>query len=512
MRARPILVLVAALVLSGLGVAPAHAEPAVPTISELATTPGRVTATVLTDQPVVLVALGAEPSDWTVEGTVVPVLGGAAAVDLETWSRGAGTSLWAVACETGTYAAETCSAATATVFDPVTFTVDPLPLFTQTTAQEPATLRTPLRGPYEVSWTLTRDGGEEVVARGPVSGAVPDAGDDAGVIADVVALEDDDPEPAEKHLGSGAWELTVTLTVDDASHADPVPLATVTVPFVVDLNGPQATLGAVRTVIHPLVNLPSHPGTVTVIASGETSEVAGWIVRRNGAPLGQVIRTFDTAATSITWDGRDDDGDVVPPGVYRVHTVDAVGNLSPATATGSWALGVTDKKIITATATKQISAKGALLDASVGRCSTLRKPSLRGTRGSLGLYSNTKCRKGARASQVSTVYGVRLLPAISYVSIRVYTFGGAATRRPRSRATIQYLTNRGLPRLRRQLGATVRTYAGALPPSPGAYVLNVNKGNPGGPVPFFFWNVAVGGGNQYDLRDFVVRIRYRVVV
>ena len=69
-----------------------------------------------------------------------------------------------------------------------------------------------------------------------------------------------------------------------------------------------------------------------------------------------------------------------------------------------------------------------------------------------------------------------------------------------------------MPRLRRQLGSPVKTYAGALPPSPGAYVLNVNKGNPGGPVPFFFWNVAVGGGNQYDLRDFVIRIRYRVVV
>lgn len=504
MRNRPAFVLCTALVLSAVGIGPAHAEPTTPSITGLSTEPGRVTATVLTDQPFVIVGL---TSDLDVDGTAIPVADGSALVDLETWAFGAGATLRAAACESATYAAETCSAPAEAGFDPATFTLDSVPLLTQTLNQPTATLRTPLRGAFSVSWTLTRDGGEQVVTRGPVEGTVPDD----GVVSTVVTLEDDDPAPAEKRLDSGTWDLAVTLTVTDPEVGTP-PAATVHTVFTVDLNGPQATLGAPRTVIHPRVNLPSHPGTVTVTATGDTSEIAGWIVRKNGAPLGTVVRTYPAATTSVTWDGRDQQGQVVPPSTYRIHTVDAHGNISAATTTNSWALGVTDKKIVTATATKQIRAAAALLDANVGRCSTLRKPSLRRTPGSLGLYSNTRCRAGARPSQVSTLYGVRLLPAVSYLSVRVYAFSGAAKKRPGSRATIHYITNRGLPRLPRRLGATIKTYAGALPPAPNAYILNLNQSGTGPLVPFFMWNVAVGGGNHYDLRDFVVRVRYKVVV
>ena len=105
------------------------------------------------------------------------------------------------------------SAATAEAFDPVTFTVDPLPLFTQSTPPHPAaTLRTALRGPYEVSWTLTRDGGAEVLTRGPVTGEVTGEGVIDDVVLLVVARQDDRDVWRFFHGGStlgGLWRAHV---------------------------------------------------------------------------------------------------------------------------------------------------------------------------------------------------------------------------------------------------------------------------------------------------------------
>ncbi|MBO9524398.1 MAG: hypothetical protein J7518_22905 [Nocardioidaceae bacterium] len=97
---------VGALVFSALGAAPAHADvPGVPGITVDEPTVGHVTGSVTSDQPFVIVGLQADLSDpHSVDLGTTSNFG-----PLETWGYGATASVYAAACPTDMYDAETCS-------------------------------------------------------------------------------------------------------------------------------------------------------------------------------------------------------------------------------------------------------------------------------------------------------------------------------------------------------------------------------------------------------------------
>lgn len=115
MRSRLVLVATATLVVGTVTAAPAYADIAAPTVDNVvSTTPGLLTADAHTDQLYVAATITEDFAD----AVVFPVTDGTASISFETWGFGSGATLAVSACSTETFAAETCSVATSTSFEP----------------------------------------------------------------------------------------------------------------------------------------------------------------------------------------------------------------------------------------------------------------------------------------------------------------------------------------------------------------------------------------------------------
>ena len=189
----------------------------------------------------------------------------------------------------------------------------------------------------------------------------------------------------------------------------------------------------------------------------------------------------------------------VPSGSYFVWA--RPDDVVDTSAWKSAPLSVSLKHLVTKTWKKTVTAAGSKLDKFVGGCSTLRKPSLRGWAGSLGYYSNTRCKKTAVKSVVATVHGL-VLPAVSapgsYGSVRIAAYGGAAKAKPRSHAYLAYLTPDGSDVVAfPALGSKVRTHAG-----PAVAASQMRHGRT------ILWGATVAAGNRYDIKNFTVTLTY----
>lgn len=172
----------------------------------------------------------------------------------------------------------------------------------------------------------------------------------------------------------------------------------------------------------------------------------------------------------------------------------------------SASLTISLKHLVTRTWTKTVSAARSKWDSFVGRCSTLRKPALRGWSGSLGFYSNTKCRKTLAKSAVATVHKI-VLPAVPrpgrYSTFRIAAYGGAARKKPRSRANLVYLAANDVtdvvafPRLRSKVG----NHAG---PTVAASIIRAGVGESRS----FLWGAMAQAGNRYDIKSFTITLTY----
>jgi len=271
----------------------------------------------------------------------------------------------------------------------------------------------------------------------------------------------------------------------------------------VDTTPPAAAVTTSRSMFYPVAD--GYLDSVSIMSGSDYMDVRK--IRYEVLADATVVRSVTTSdfTGAWTWTGRDQQGALVPEGVYtfRVTVWDAVGN--PATVTGG-KVTVQHERLVQRTFKKTVTAAGSRFATDVshiGRCSTLRQPSLRGWAGSLGLYTNTKCQGDLWQSAVIVTHRVAVPAAFRYGDLRITTYGGAAKARPGS-----YLYFDQMRRTRewadddRRLSYTLGAHPGPLKPATG-FVL---------PDRTIVWGVYTALGARYDVRDFTITLKYTVLV
>ena len=176
--------------------------------------------------------------------------------------------------------------------------------------------------------TLTGDRGDAGFYRSPVSIALTATDGDSGVDHIVAAVDGADSatvtDPLE--LTESGTHKVVVRAYDRAGNAE----APRTLTVVIDRTAPSATASATTPGFSPNGDGASDAGRFGVSLS-EPGTVRATITDHDGT----VVRTFEAkvaATASLGWDGRDDDGIIVPDGSYSISLVpvDRAGNAGDA--------------------------------------------------------------------------------------------------------------------------------------------------------------------------------------
>lgn len=257
-------------------------------------------------------------------------------------------------------------------------------------------------------------------------------------------------------------------------------------------------LSASPSTIYPLINNANRPGSTTITITGDASTVADLEIRDS---TDTKVRDINPAGQNqVAWDGRNNSAAVVAAGTYTIVAIGAGSVVSPFDTT----VTVSTKKLVLKSFTKTVTAAGSLVDKFVGKCSTLRKPSKRGWKGSLGYYSNTKCsNRSFLKAGVLGVHALRLPAAESYADVRVNLYGGAAKANKKSRGVLLYLDK------------TLENATGTVKVSP-------KLGNHNGLVRSaanlvasngrFIWSFSTAAPkSKYDVKNFTVVAHYYVL-
>lgn len=354
------------------------------------------------------------------------------------------------------------------------------------------TLNVELNGPVVATWHL------ESAANPGV--AVPGTDQVASRTSD--SHGDMDPFTVPRvDIPEGSYSIVGSVDADNEyyGHFEDQPFSAA---LVVDRTPPAVTFSASRVLIYPNVNgTASLPSYVIWTITGPISDIGRAEVQKlDGTKVYDGFYVDDTSGTkaTVTWNGKWADGKV-RAGTYRFLVRDRNGNpkFAPKTIT------VDSRKLVLKKFIKTVTAGGSLKDLYVGRCSTLRKPSLRGWSYSLGLYANTKCSsQTSKDSVVNTIHAVKVPSAYSYVDVKVHTYGGAATGSPHSPAVLQYVTVHGDLVSRQRLTPTLMTHWGDM--RSGTNMIFSDR--------YFAWSVYTGFGYRYDLKSFTVVVHYKVLV
>lgn len=290
------------------------------------------------------------------------------------------------------------------------------------------------------------------------------------------SYEEDSPEFGHLSGAFGNGELVVDRTPNTAASA----------------------FAAVTPTIYPLVHDYGYRGSTSFSVSGKGPAGDDQVEIRSSA--GKVVAVAD-----LSWGGYDFDGKLVPAGGYSATLVDPAGNRAPGVAPVT--VTVSHKRLYRETFTRTVSALASLDDKYVGRCSTLRSPSLRKWKGSLGYYANTRCKtQTGKASGISTLHAVQLPPAAKYASVQVALYGGGATARKRSRVILSYLRTNGK-------WNDMRAFTGRMGVHKGEVMYTRRAPN----SPYVFsdrylaWGVFTGYKQRYDVKSFTVTVNYLVV-
>ena len=239
-------------------------------------------------------------------------------------------------------------------------------------------------------------------------------------------------------LASGTYRVHETISHDDADfgHVE----ASVYRGFTIDRTPPALTSHNITG--H--VVAPAMDGYLdSVLVSARTAERTSMRLSALDASGHEVWHGRPTTFTTGHHDGftgRTRTGHL-SPGTYTVRASlsDKAGNAAVWDTT----VKVVSDHLVDRDKTFTVSASGSLVDAWAGSCSTVRKPALGGPKGSLGLYSNTKCDGGDtwKKTGVATVHAFRLPEAYSVHKIQISGNGGSSSRVRGSRAYLELWDN-----------------------------------------------------------------------
>lgn len=199
-----------------------------------------------------------------------------------------------------------------------------------------------------------------------------------------------------------------------------------------------------------------------------------------------------------------EDGQIVPEGEYQIAITgrDDYGNATQ----WSGAVEVSHKRIRTVTAKDTIKAARAMTGTPyVGSCSTLAKPAKGEPKGSLGFYSQTKCRSTDKRSVVAAYHGVYLPKAFQgrYSWVRVTLHGGPATKARGNYIVHGYLH----PRTKKVIYTRVfRKGDKAHRGKQFDHIWDRTKDRP-----YTVWYTGLTAGSRYDVRSFTIEVKYQVL-
>lgn len=233
------------------------------------------------------------------------------------------------------------------------------------------------------------------------------------------------------------------------------------------------------------------------------------------AVVGGIVRTLEPVSATaaggyvFVWNGHHEDGNALWAGPVRaIVTLTDVDGRAPKD-TDALTVNVVRKHLATRTWTKTVTPRASFVQQFVGRCSTIRRPSLRGWTGSFGLYSNTKCRSGWNPSWTESQHALVVAKPSNlhrYLDVRVSEYGGAATSRPRSSLGVMYASTAGEWGGRTVHGPTLGIHHGAT--AAASTFLHDRSTT----QPFVFWRAYTYEGRRYDVKSFTVRVRYEALV
>lgn len=348
--------------------------------------------------------------------------------------------------------------------------------------------------PHTTTWTLSADGSP--VASGTASGMLS-ADSSLQLVLDA------------NGLGDGLYMLKGEVKVPHPEYGTLVASFT-EVGLGVDRTGPSVTgITVDHPTLYPRVNTAKYPqmARIDFIGQGLSSSDRVEVRSATGALL---YSTWDNPVSAsgekltVEWTARyGQTKGAVPPGTYSVLLLDQLGNPSTQAAT----VTVSTLHRVLKTYRVTVSAAGSLEGRFVGRCSQLRKPSLRRWSGSLGFYANTKCAKQSwNASAVSTSHAARLPAAFDYRRLQICTYGGAAKSRPSSRGYFRTMNDRG----------TWGSY-GYLSKAVGNHTSFTGSSGYNDPDGFVFsdryivWGFVAAYKQRYDVKSFTLNLEYHVL-
>jgi hypothetical protein len=363
------------------------------------------------------------------------------------------------------------------------------PYATTLTIQDPETT-----GPVDLAWQVEQ-GGVPVEGYAGTASLVRDAGNQVHPSIDLTGLPD------------GSYEMAWTPSTTTEEFGTVVGTNGPRSNFVVDNTAPPVNRIALpRNNVYPyrdgyrdVATIKAFPGFVDDIAGARLD-----IIRKSTGRRVRVLAPVDLQANPMLfrWNGRNGAGNPVAGGQYRirVRAWDAAGNTTRKLMTKE--VTVVRKKLAERTMRRTRSAGYSMIHKYTGACSTVRRPALRGWANSLGLYSNTRCTRDFDASFVSTTHATRLPAAARYGSLRVSTYGGAATTQPGSLAYITYLTRRDTWVADTRMGSRLGNHAG-----PRRRVGPLKRDGR-----WLIWAVYTAQDARYDVKSFTISMNYWVLV
>lgn len=223
---------------------------------------------------------------------------------------------------------------------------------------------------------------------------------------------------------------------------------------------------------------------------------------------GDVVRTLTPVSATAAggyvfeWDGHHDEGWPMWEGPFhaRVTLRDTV-TWAPE-VTRQLSVNVVRQHLEPRVWSTTVTSAAALSSATVGGCSTLRKPARSGWSGSLGLYSNTRCRSTSGASVVRTFHDL-VLPTVPVRDfVRVDTYGGSPRAASTDAVTIRYRSTGATWGNAHTHGAAIGWRNGVRVPA--STVLGSGR--------TLAWDAHVHSGRRWDLGRFRVVLGYRALV
>lgn len=320
--------------------------------------------------------------------------------------------------------------------------------------------------------------------------------------------------------GSGTFTVKVPDDVKTGGHRLEVRLSTEFAPFgphrgygwdVFDVDGDAPTLsaGTSGTSVYPYRDR-YRDSIALSIRSNEYVGARIEVLNGSGKIVRTILRRPAWYEHRLTFDGRTASGAIISAGSYRfrVTVTDPVG-FKTTKITRSFA--VSHKRLVKKTWKRTLTpaqVHPGPRSQYVGKCSTLRKPSLRGWAGSFGFYSETKCARADESSVVSTVSGVYVPKAFQnrYGTYQVWLNGGGAKsggkRHGRNAYIVMFYRNTAIKDVHRvQFNGVMGSHAGRSVAA-GSFVFDKTA------KPYVLWRAGLSEGSRYDVKSYTVKLTY----